>query len=354
MPHNGKSTSTTTITTLTSTLTTEEETQQQAGFEFYRQTHEHRIYTEVPAMLIARGAVCIEGFELEVPIDIVLMSNDQWTVFTCSPMPESDETGLTPGVVDYSTRYTQVTKTDLSQTWIIEHKQHSYLGMDRPQALMAPRRWTQDGEYVYLKSAFYPAPNGFPTSAYFRTDSNLHRLNLLTGEFETILAPNTIYSYALSPNDRYLVYSRKDAPSKVKIVDLISGREESIELDNDPFVSGSFVWNPGSTKVIFGTGEAKASNDWSDDVSKTSIFVLSISNSHIQPILVNEPRLLVPWNYFCEDTQWSDSNTVCLRSLDRQIPSYLVYTINTQTGHVIALPTPNYGPNSTATTDPNN
>src|SRR5688572_23746532 len=169
------------------------------------QTQEHYMFTAVPATMEARNVKCKEGFVVEIYMEVTRYSNNEWTLFTCSPVPENKKDKYIPGIVDYSTRYTQLVKTDLSKTWTIQHSKFDYSIIDRPDALMNPFRWTSDGKYLYLFPRYYPGPSGFPASAFLHTHiSSLYRINLENGYFELVLQSSEFVALAISPDDNFL------------------------------------------------------------------------------------------------------------------------------------------------------
>lgn len=326
--------------TPTPTLSSAEETMFAAhpGFAQTIQAQEHFRFTDAPATLEARNVKCKEGFVLEQDVDILRVSNDQWTIFTCSPQPKNRENIWTPGVVNYGTRYTQITKNDLSQTWIIQHNTFDYSVIDRPDALMMPYRWTADGKYLYLYPRYYPGPGGFPESVYLTTlINNLYRINLETGDFELVLRRDQFGDLEFSPNDQFLAYSEQERPDIIHIKNMENGKDLQVKLNEAIIASGAFVWNSNSTKVVFTIGYGKQSEDWQDDLSATAIFVLTLKYMHAQKILAKDSRTFVP--HTCsKDSYWLDEKTICLISINGEPDSWnQIFAINIETGLVVHL-----------------
>lgn len=250
-------------------------------------------FTAVPATIEARGAKCKEGFTLEQGLYILDYSTDKWTLFTCSPVPTNKKDMWTPGVVDYSTRYTQLIKTDFSKTWTIQHSSFDYSIIDRPDALMTPFRWTADGKYLYFYPRYYPGGSGGPEFFFLRSFINdLFRINLETGEFELFLKKDEFGALAFSPNDQFLVYSEQEKPNVVHIKNMETNEDSQIEIQEDLVAIGAFIWYPDSTKVIFfaGYGEQR------DSLASTAIFVLTPRNMQVQKVLAKDARIFGPYD----------------------------------------------------------
>lgn len=357
----GTSTATATTTPTPSRTLKPGEATVRARVQVIEKTHAYWMLTEVPSTLQARQVHCKDGFVLERKLDILRQSSDQWTLFTCSPEPENQSERWTPGAVDFGTRYTQVTKNDLSQTWIIRHGDYDGLVIDRPDALLYPYRWTRGGKYVYLYPGYYPGPSGFATSAYFVNAGAyqvLYRLNLETGDFETILPrrDGVYYALSLSPDDQFLIYTVTNEPGILHVLNMIDGSARHITLDAGAFVTGRFAWRPDSAKVVFASGYEKVSQDWSDNVSAASIYVLSIKTMHAQLILSKDPRILVP-DFECKPlsgcSAWLDENTIYLYPLSSEFAcSDTRFTLNIQTGYLASVPTSTPQPETTSTPQP--
>ena len=309
----------------------------------------------VPALatLDNRAVRCDDGYELELPELIDYMSNDIWSIFTCSPKPKDFKTMWTPGVVDYSKRYTKILKTDFSQSWVIWHK--DFLWSNRPNAFLSARRWTQDGNFVYLVPAQSPSGDGFSPSDYFRDSNELYRLNLNSGNFEIVLPYVRYgYSYTLSPNGQYLAYSMPDEKKVVHIKDMSNNDEQQIVLKGDYALTGAFAWSVDNAKLLF----ASAVNGWKDGNAGISIFMLTINNLHLQPILLNDRRLLIPFPQWKDGehkdiTYWADKNLLYVWSLDNMSVEYFSeLALDVQSGNIVVMTTPNPSLIGTSTPKP--
>lgn len=331
--------------TLTPSLTLNPEgATRKALFESMMTTQEYWRNTELPSTLEAKGVQCKEGFQIELYMDILRTSNNDWTLFTCSTSPSNGALQWAPGVVDFGTRYTQIIKTDHSITWTIQHQEFDYSHIDRPDALLSPYRWSQDGKKLYLYPQYYPGSSGgIPASARLRYSlRDLYRINLETGIFEILLQRNQYSAVSLSPDDQFLVYSEKDSPNIIHVINMDNGKDRQIEINEEIFAAGAFAWTPDSTKVVFAIGYEKKTGYRLDDISDTTLVVLTIKNMHAQIILYKDSLLVYP--KFCRNNEecWLDSNTLYLDSFLRDSLAIMntVWSINIHTGQVSMVSTP--------------
>jgi hypothetical protein len=300
------------------------------------QTQQAFMFTSAPATLEARNVKCKDGFVLEQCLDVIRVSNDKWTLFTCSPLPKNKDKQWTPGIDDYGTRYTQITKTDLSQTWVITHNTFDYSIINRPDALLSPFKWTADGKYLYLYPRYYPGGSGFPQSYFLYTYINdLYRINLETGEFKLFLKTEQFGDLAFSPNDQLLIYSDGKKPDVIHVRNIETDNDLEIKLNENVVATGAFIWNPESTKVVFFVGYDKQSDDWQDDLSCTAIFVLTLQNMHVQKVLAKDVRIFEPYGCSDDHNVWLDENTICLYSVNEKLDSWnKFFAFNIKTGAV--------------------
>lgn len=285
---------------------------------------------EYSQILETRGVYCRDGYNLESWNEILFMSNETWTVFTCSPKNVNSSS-----TVDYSSRYTQVVNTDLSQSWTISH--NNFTWSNRPDSLLSTYKWSQDGKYLYL-IPHISGIDGFSTSAYFQDASSLYRLDLANGNFETLL--NDVISFSLSPNDQLLICSQSDEPAVIHVLDLSSGVNQQINLDKEASVIGAFVWDADSTKVVFASGYSNNNGDYFDNLSATSIFLLTMKDLRLQTLLHRDSRLLVPTLEFPRVGHWIDTNTISLTSLEEGNEFLNDMSLNIQTGKIMNFVTP--------------
>ena len=303
-------------------------------------------FTAIPATIEARKAKCKDGFVLEQALYVLDVSTDEWTLFTCSPQPPNAKDRWTPGIVDFGTRYTQIIKTDFSRTWTIQHNLFDYSSINRPDAMLAPRRWTADGNYVYLVPIYYPGKSGGNQGIYFYDSNELYRLNLNSGDFEIVL-PHTQwgYSYSLSPDDQYLAYSslneKSDEKQIVHIRNMYTGAEQAIKLNGNYTLTGAFAWEKDSAKLFF----ASALSGWENEKGgAASLFMLTLKNMYLQTVLRNDNRFLVPLPQRKDGNlnYWTNENYLYIASLNYETVEYFSdLALDVQSGNVIVLATPN-------------
>jgi hypothetical protein len=287
------------------------------------------MYTAAPGTLEAQNVKCKYGFHLERPFEVLRSSSNEWTLFTCSPASQSS--------ADYGTRYTQLVKTDLSQTWVIQHNSFDYSEIDRQDAYLAPFRWTADGKYVYLFPHSYPGTSGGPAWSILSTITNsLYRVNLENGNFELVISNSEFSALEISPDDKFLVYSDWNEPARIHLRDLESSEDLSIKLNQDVIASGQYIWDPESEMVVFVGAQGNDDPDW-EDMASTSVFVLTIKDMHVQEILSRDDRIFIPYDCF-DGNYWSDENTICLYThTDNQDNRNKFYSLNVKTGELIFL-----------------
>lgn len=299
-------------------------------------------WAPVYATLDNRGVKCDEGYHLEVPEIIDRDSNESWSIFTCSPIPKDIKTIFTPGAVDYSTRYTKILKTDFSKEWIITHEDFTW--SDRPNAFLISHTWSQDGNYVYMIPATSPSGGGYSPYMFFLESKVLYRLNLQTGNFETILPYYEYkgYPFALSPNGQYLAYAILHEKNIIHIRDFINETEAEIKIEGNYVLTGAFEWKPDSQKLIF----ASALEGWDENLAGTSIFLLNLLDMQLKNIIYNDFRLLVPDSFL----GWEDDNTIYLTSLNENTEYFLEgITLNIRSGNITILPSATPWPTYTQT-----
>ena len=267
---------------------------------------------EYEALLQSRGVACNPSEKLEWPREIMEQSTADWTLYTCSPEAEDDAERWTPGVVDYSKRYARVVKTDLSQTWTIRQADHDWPWMERPDALLYPYHWSQDGKYVYLYPMVYPAPGGFDPSSLFTTLGVLYRLNLATGDFEAYLPrTGTGYSFAFSPDDAYFIYADHSEKNLVHLLELQTETETVYELGSEYEIAGIFAWKADSSEVVFAAGLS----NWEAGQAGISMLKIVPENSEVQTLLYNDERQFVPVLGIAPQDSWLAEDGLEVRPL---------------------------------------
>lgn len=294
--------------------------------------------TQTPSLLIPteKGNItpssvsCPEFYILEkLPVGAPIKSNEEWILYTCSLA---------------KTRYNNfVLSKDNSKVWEIYYNNPAWA--DKNSIQLSAYRWTQDGTYLYLVPTLNCCGSGFDAPGYFWDNYSLYRLNLQSGYFENIIPPSDKgYSFSISPNDEYLVYSENESKT-IHIIDLRTRIEQILSLDEDYVLTGAFAWKPDSTKLYF----SSAINGWESEDEGISIFMLSINNMNIQTILFNDNRLLIPLAKQEDGSLWENGNLeywvndnlLNIESLDYMSVEYFSrLALDVQSGEVIILSTP--------------
>ncbi len=286
-----------------------------------KQTEEYIATIDVPATRAVRGISCKPGYKIELESELLYHSNDQWTIYTCSPTTGDKFKDVEEGILDFGTRYTQIVKTDLKKTWTIPHNTFDYSRINRFDALLQSYRWTANGKYVYLYPMYYPGSDGFKDSFFMGTEiRDLFRLNLQTGEFEPVLGYKTFKDFEISPDDRWLIYSEIERPGALNIRDLNTGNEKEVALGDKILAAGAFTWTRDSSSVVIFTGYEKTGGEWDEDLSATEIKILDLRALKVKELVPKDERLLTPCFPYKSDS-WYGPRSLCLYSIS-QDPVY--------------------------------
>ncbi|HCR70182.1 MAG TPA: hypothetical protein DIW23_01960 [Anaerolineae bacterium] len=198
-------------------------------------------------------------------------------------------------------------------------------------------KWSLDENYLYLIPVLENG-SGFYAPGYFWDNSSLYRLNLTTGEFQSILSSksNNGYSFSLSQNGEYLAYSEFGS-KLVHIKNMYNDEERLFNIEGDYVLSGIFVWSNDSSSLVF----ASAMNGWEDGNDGISIYKISINDFNLERILSRDKRLLIPYPQYETNNYWVNENLLYVTSLN-----YLSYeyfsklVLDVKTGSVDILSTP--------------
>src|SRR5690606_17671426 len=103
-------------------------------------------------------------------------------------------------------------------------------------------KWSLDENYLYLIPVLENG-SGFYAPGYFLDNYSLYRLNLTTGEFQSILSRKgkNGYSFSLSQNGEYLAYS-EFGNKLVHMRNMYNDEEKLFNIEGDYVLSGIFVW----------------------------------------------------------------------------------------------------------------
>jgi hypothetical protein len=258
-----------------------------------------------------RNVTCPDGFEVVNPQNVKTMSNDLWTLYTCSKKfdPLQDPT---PSASDFQSAFTKVASVDKIHEWTISHHDFDWAHLNTKQLTLY--RWSQDGEYLFLIPRSYPGGDGGSALGAFYNNDYLYRLDLNTGQFESILplTENGI-AYFLAPNDRTLAYYNYDDPGVIHIRDLFTNIEKKIVLNRDYVNVGAFAWSMDSNQVFFAGGL----DGWNEGTGGITVFMLTIKNMYLLPMFTSHQGYYVPdSNYSDPAIAWKNNALLKLISLN--------------------------------------
>jgi hypothetical protein len=322
--------------TRTPDFVTETQTAMDATFIVQSTAQMRYLNTEVPSTLEARHAHCTNGFFIEKYLDVVRYSNDEWTLYTCSPIPDDWNKEWIPGVIDFGTRYTRIVNKDYSKIWTIAHSSIDYSDMNRPDALLEAYKWSKDGKFVFIHPMYYPSGCGGPNTNFLRNNMNdLYQFNLKTGNMKLILQKNKYSSFSISPDDHYLIYSEKENPKVTHIKNLENGKDLSITLNEDIIAAGAYVWDEESKRVVVFIAYEDVEGGMGE-MEGTGIYVISPEDLQVRKILEKDARTFVP---FCNSNDnWLGKDILCLYAIGNDSNDWNDYfSINIETGKVVYL-----------------
>jgi Tol biopolymer transport system component len=204
---------------------------------------------------------------------------------------------------------------DLNQSRFWTISSYEYISGNNNDIKMHGRRWTQDGNYVYLEPHFCCADG--PS---FYNGWGLIKLDLRTGEYKTILQPSfsdTAYSFSISPDDRFLVYVSSRQNQLVHILDLENDNEQTIKFKVRYTDIGDFVWTPDGSEILMVAGL----EGWRDQKGGFSIFLYNTKQDSVRVLVNDDKRQLDPpvSDYeYDRKSLWLTDETIILNSLDGQ------------------------------------
>ncbi len=165
-------------------------------------------------------------------------------------------------------------------------------------------------------------------AGHFSDGRNLNRINLENGEFENLFIK--AFSYSLSPDGNFIIYSLIDEPGWIHIKDFTKNQDRKIDLNQDFVISGIYSWKQDSSEVAFASGALYDRNDIFGDITSTSIFKITIKNFSLITLLQKSEQLLVPGFPYsitrekirdCSDC-WVDDNTLHIYPLEERFGRY--------------------------------
>lgn len=175
--------------------------------------------------------------------------------------------------------------------------------------------WSRDNQYLYFNYRLFA--DGYQP---LMDKYDLQRINVTTGVIEKVLSGTGRMDFMFSPNQEYLVYTRRqDVPRQIIIRKISDGTEQSIsspEWDKDAEIGG-FDWSPyNEHELRFLT--------FSEDWEQIQVRFLDIKN--------RSTKLIIEfWREELWYDTWLPNNIFRFKSL----PDNEITEVN------IAMPTPN-------------
>jgi hypothetical protein len=163
-----------------------------------------------------------------------------------------------------------------------------------------PLHWSQDGKRFYYTNRHQPDGCGL-----LYNGSDLHQLELASGETKELLPADTTIKIGLAPDETHVAYQAIGEPVLL-IHDLSSDEINSFDLvsylDSDQM--GAIVWSSDSSALAFVIAHNPCSGGWAES---TSIYTLDAASLTLTAHLEHDGRLLVP-------VAWPSAQTLLLEN----------------------------------------
>ena len=252
---------------------------------------------------------------------------------------------------DWSERYAKFVYKHGEKIWTISLDDKDVFALNNKFDIsLSVNKWAKNGKYVYLYPSYH-LRNGsideWGAYAIFHYQTGFYRLNIETGKFEALLNPNSIsghsFSYALSPDEKYLAFANEVEKNVLYIRDMNTGFDKKFELNTNIENIGDFVWTLDSNKVIF----VGALNGWYDNKAGTSLYIFDAQTSALDVLLYNDSQQRVPvFNWSIQNGLWIDKNTLDLIPAQDGYPDWF---IDIRTSFIALVPTQTPLPKRTPT-----
>jgi hypothetical protein len=150
-----------------------------------------------------------------------------------------------------------------------------------------PLFWSYDGNRFY-----YTNRANADGCALLYNGSDLHQVDLATGETTELLPADTTTKLGLAPDEEHVAYLAIGEPTLI-IHNFASGESTPFNLSSlmkDAQV-GAFVWSPESDAIVFAVAHKPCMGGWAE---ATSIYKLDAADMSLTLHLEADNRLLVP------------------------------------------------------------
>ena len=270
------------------------------------------------------SSFCSEGFTLD---STVYDKIQNWEILHCNSL--SDHGRIVKFIEDKGKKVLTVSLDDKN---IFSLKDNFYISLEAERI--------SKNSSLYLFPSYHPigsSIDGWYPYIPFRYRTGFYRLDLQTGDFGAILNPNSFsgsdYSYALSPNEKYLIFSNRQEKNVFYLRDMITSIDKEFQLDIDIENIGDFVWTPDGANVVFVAGY----KGWADNKAGTSLYIFNLQTSQINVLLDKDQQQRMPYPYESKE-YWLRENILNLVSA--QYNGYWVeWAFNIDTHNIDFAPT---------------
>lgn len=181
---------------------------------------------------------------------------------------------------------------------------------------MLIERWSEDGQYVYLRS-YWCCLDG--PGMLFVNVFALYRMKLSDGQLEKIVANSS--SIRFSSDETYLVYSSilEDSNIIISVRNLNTGYVENFQMGKKYVSVGLFTWSSQNTDILFVGAldgwESSLDSPTIENKNGFSLLLLNLETAQIKTLIENDVRLLRP----LDENAWVNEHIVKLLDVNGQI-----------------------------------
>lgn len=206
-----------------------------------------------------------------------LSPNGDWIAAICDPQ----NTGET---------ITKIIKSDSSKEWTVSFAEtygkdldERYYHGGRLLAYLAPYKWSDDGQYLYLGAHLELFGDGPNLSS---TADGLLRINLSNGNVEDLITYSVGgFEFQVSPNEKYLAYTWNN----IHLVDLKSKKETQISIPDKHFDLGFLAWSPDSKKLVFTTVKEE---QWYEQDEGFTLYLYDFESRSLKKLIEDDMNFL--------------------------------------------------------------
>jgi Tol biopolymer transport system component len=193
-----------------------------------------------------------------------------------------------------------------------------------------PEHWSTDGQFLYFSIGMYIEAYGVNQCYTHGIDSGVFRLNLDTGNVETIIGLEDTYRYFLAsfaPNDRFIA-------TDIDGVTLFDLSGDSTKLLNG-YPGMSFAWSGDGSKLAYSVATCSAEKMEADT---SSIFIYDTETGVTKKVLSVDGSVLYVRDWM--DNEYIQFDRVTIVDFNDTSTSYLYDIVEDEYGIVTSTPTP--------------